>query len=227
MPYLVNFILILMVTGCLPLQPVKLQPVDPGRSIVKIQAISTGGKQNLGSGVVIARDTIATNCHVVRSAKRVFIIVPEGLYRIIALAAMPELDICLLKTQQLTIPAVELADSDGIHVGDDIVLSGYPLGMGRRTSSGAITALHPYRDSRIIEISTGFNHGASGGGVFDQEGKLIGLMTFMGKEDGLMHFYVIPAAWLAIGLKQAFAPLKPFKDRSFWEKGDFVKQLKQ
>jgi serine protease Do len=88
---------------------------------------------------------------------------------------------------------------------------------------GKVIGLYPYGDDQIIEIDAGFNQGASGGGVFDSCGKLVGLMTFMGPEAGTIHFYVIPAAWLAMALDQEFAPLKPFKDRSSWEKGDFVK----
>ncbi len=214
----------LVIVACSSTQKVETTAFDPSRSTVKIQALSASGKQNLGSGVVIAANTIATNCHIMRKSKRAFLIEPDGLYPVLTQAVLPEFDVCILKTDHLNLPAAELAEGESVNVGDDIVLSGYPFALSLRTMQGKIIGLHPYRDDQIIEINAGFNHGASGGGVFDHDGKLIGLMTFMGPEAGAMHFYVIPAAWLAMGLEQEFAPLKPFKERSFWEKGAFVKQ---
>lgn len=219
--------LVFIISGCAQIQKVEVSPFDPSRSTVKIQAISLGGRQNLGSGVVIAPNLIATNCHVVRKASRVFLSQPERLYKVRSQATLPEFDVCILQTDHLDLPAADLAESESVKIGDDIILSGYPFALSLSMKRGKVTALHPYGDGRIIEINTGFNHGASGGGVFNSKGKLIGLMTFMGSEDGVMHFYVIPATWLAMGLEQEFSPLKPFKDRSFWENGGFVKQLKK
>jgi serine protease Do len=217
----------LMLSSCSQLQKVDTNPANSGQSTVKIQAISTNGKQNLGSGVVIAPNTIATNCHIIRRSQRAFVIEPDRLYPILTQAVLPEFDVCILKTDRLNVPAAVLAESEAVKVGDDIVLSGYPFALNLRMKQGKVIGLYPYGDNQIIEINTGFNHGASGGGVFDSSGKLIGLMTFMGPEAGTYHFYVIPAAWVAMGLEQEFAPLKPFEARSFWEKGDFVKRVKQ
>ena len=106
------------------------------------------------------------------------------------------------------------------------MMSGYPYALNLRMTRGKVIGLHPYAQDQIIEINAGFNHGASGGGVFNSSGELIGLMTFMGREQGAMHFYVIPASWLAMGLEKEFVPLRSFSARSFWEKGDFIQQLK-
>ncbi len=215
----------LIAASCSQLAPVGNNSFDPSRSTVKIQAVTTNGTQNLGSGVVIAPDTIATNCHVMRASNRAFVIQPERLYPVLEQAAMPDLDVCILKTKALGLPATQIATDAPPHIGDDIVLSGYPFGLGLRMKRGKITGLYLHEQDRIIEINAGFNHGASGGGVFDRNGNLIGLMTFMGPEAGAFHFYAIPAAWLTQALELEFAPLKPFKTRSFWEKGDFVKQF--
>lgn len=217
--------IILAICSCSQLPKVEQNPVDVGRGIVKIQALSKTGKQNLGSGIIIAANKIATNCHVTRTANRINIIENEGFHQITAQAVLPEFDVCILETDHLDSPPAELADSETTKVGDDIILSGYPLGLNLRMMRGKVIGLHPYGDDEIIEINTGFNHGASGGGVFDSSGKLIGLMTFMGPEDGVIHFYAIPAEWLAIGLEKDFMPLKPFSGSSFWEKGGFVKHI--
>ena len=193
----------------------------PGESTVKIQAISASGRQSLGSGVVVAANKIATNCHVTRAAKRVYVTQPERLYPVLKQAVLPELDVCILETERLALSAVTLTDE--VTLGEDIVLAGYPFALNLRVAKGKVVGLHPYGDSQLIEISGSFTHGASGGGVFNQQGELVGLMTFMGPEAGVIHYYVIPATWLMAGLEQEFVPFKPFGQRSFWEKGQFVK----
>jgi serine protease Do len=201
----------------------KAKAPAPDLATIKIQAVSIGGRQNLGSGVIVAPNKIATNCHVTRKAKRAYLTQPDRLYPVKAQAALPNLDVCILETSQLALPPVELGGDEPVKVGDEITLSGYPFALGLRTMRAKVIALHPYADGNIIEINTGFNHGASGGGVFDKNGRLIGLMTFMGPENGSFHFYAIPATWLAECLDKDFVPLKPLSERSFWEKGEFKK----
>jgi S1-C subfamily serine protease len=186
--------------------------------------MSTAGRQNLGSGVVIAADKVATNCHVVRNARKINIIVPEGVYPVDKVSALPQFDACILATNNLNIPVAELANTETMEIGDTIVVVGFPFGQGMRMATGNITELHPFPDDPIIEINAGFNHGASGGGVFNNTGNLIGLMTFMGPESGSIHFYAIPSSWLVAALDNQFLPVKPFLERSFWEKGEFKKR---
>jgi len=144
----------------------EVESVDLSRSVVKIMAISPSGKQNMGSGVVIAHNKIATNCHVTRIARRAYIIKEDRLYAVLAQAAIPELDVCILETAPVTLPIASLVTPDSIKIGVDITISGYPYALGIRTMPGSIIALHPFAEDAIIEINSGFIHGASGGGVF-------------------------------------------------------------
>jgi S1-C subfamily serine protease len=226
MKILVSLCIGIFILSCSHISKVEPNGIELSRSIVKIQALSVSGKQSMGSGVVIAPNTIATNCHVTRTANRAYIIEEERLYPVLAQAAIPEFDVCILKTEPFTLPVATLAESEPLKIGDDITISGYPYALNLRTMGGKVVGLHPYNQDRIIEINAGFNHGASGGGVFNSSGKLIGLMTFMGQEKGGLHFFVIPASWLVMGLEKEFVPLRSFSARSFWEKGDFIKQLK-
>jgi S1-C subfamily serine protease len=227
MKIIVSLFFALFILSCSHINKVETNGIELSRSIVKIQALSASGKQSMGSGVVIAPNLIATNCHVTRTANRAYLIEEDRLYPVLAQAAIPDFDVCILKTTPLTLPVAEMAESEPLKIGDDIAISGYPYALSIRTMRGKVIGLHPYAQDQIIEINAGFNHGASGGGVFNSSGKLIGLMTFMGREEGVLHFFVIPASWLAIGLEKEFAPLRPFSARSFWEKGNFIKQLKK
>lgn len=168
-------------------------PIDIGlsRSVVKIMALSANGKQNMGSGVVIGSNKIATNCHVTRTSSRAYLLKEGQRYSVLAQAALPEFDVCILKTEPLPLPVANLASLETIQTGDDIAIFGYPYALGMRMLTGQINGLHTFQQDQIIEINTGFTHGASGGGVFNSRGNLIGLITFIGKQDKRMHFYAV------------------------------------
>ncbi|HSC64057.1 MAG TPA: trypsin-like peptidase domain-containing protein, partial [Caldimonas sp.] len=79
-----------------------------------VWVVRTFDKDNLplgqGSAVVVAADALATNCHVLRKAKRV-----EVTHRKVVLAATLELwdtarDLCQLRAPGTQAPAVALAD---------------------------------------------------------------------------------------------------------------------
>jgi tetratricopeptide (TPR) repeat protein len=61
--------------------------------------------------------------------------------------------------------------------------------------------LYALDHENIIQSSAGFAMGASGGGLFDDEGRLIGLTTF--KSPGrYAYYYSIPVEWIKLLLSQ-------------------------
>ncbi len=85
----------------------KPNAIELSRSTVKIQALSANGKQSIGSGVLIAPNIIATNCHVTRTANLAYLIEEDRLYPVLAQAAIPEFDVCILKTEPLTLLSLD------------------------------------------------------------------------------------------------------------------------
>ena len=45
-----------------------------GRSVLKIEAVNGSGRVQIGSGVIVAGDTVVTNCHVTREATSVSVV---------------------------------------------------------------------------------------------------------------------------------------------------------
>lgn len=216
-PYFLLFSVFLGQSNCFGFSPNPLL----ANSVVKIHAVDRDNKLNAGSGVVIASDKVATNCHVTRTARKIFLTKSGQRYPVFKQAKLAELDTCILQTEKLPLPSAPLAATASVKTGADITIFGYPYALGIRGMAGKVIHLHHFGDSKIIEINTGFMQGASGGGVFNQDGKLIGLMTFIGKIKGDYHFYVIPANWLANALKTDFVPIAAFSELSFWESGKF------
>lgn len=191
-------------------------------SVIKVVASSSHNKTQLGSGVVVDHNLVATNCHVMRRANNAHVLKAGKRYQVIAQSILPEFDVCILKTENLDLPVSILNPHNHPVIGEPVVLFGYPLALGMRFLQGTVQALHPYQDDHIIEVNTGFLQGASGGGVFNHQGQLIGLATFMTRNKNNLHFFVIPAHWIKQALHGQFQAVSPIHQKSFWEKGEFT-----
>lgn len=165
-------------------------------SIVKIHAITQNGGHGVGSGVVVAPDVIATNCHVIANASGVSVskfgdsISPVGMY------ADWAHDVCLLTFQYLDLPPVKLSNSQNLKYGQEVFSIGFPGGPPKpQTTAGKVRALYPYGDSLIIRTDAAFIMGASGSPLFNSAGELVGINTF--KSPGKhAYYYTVPVEWV-------------------------------
>lgn len=168
-----------------------------GRWVHKLEVSRTDGSTDLGSAVSIAPGRVITNCHVVRNASRI-LLVHEG-QRLTASTAMgdPYRDLCALDVPGLGTDAPTLATAEGYGVGTEVVAAGYSLGRFN-ASRGRIKGLFACDcgGSRVIQTSAGFEPGASGGGLFDGDGRLLGILTFKSVAGGDFHF-AVPISWMA------------------------------
>jgi serine protease Do len=187
--------------------------------VVKVEAQNVNGRVSIGSGVMIAEGVVATNCHVTRNARSVEVI--KGGLRETAEAQISDLehDICVLNISSFNAPAIKPGRSKP-KLGQTVVALGFVGGLGPRLSSGTITSLYEYDGGRVIESSAAFTSGASGGGLFDTQGNLLGLVTFLrhGKEEG--HHFSVPADWIyrLIAEKEP-QPIAPLGDGApFWQR---------
>ncbi len=185
-------------------------------SVVKIVGHSSHGKMSFGSGVVVAPNQVVTNCHVIHSAHSVSVIKTATRYQVISRTADPELDLCLLHLNTLALPSVKLGDPAKTNKGDTVFAYGYPNAVGLSLRAGEIKKLHPFRSSYIIEIDIGIRQGASGGGLFNAQGQLIGLTTFYRPDKG-GHYYAIPIDWLDQVKTKARQSIIPFTEKAFWQ----------
>ncbi|MEE9354490.1 MAG: serine protease [Methylococcaceae bacterium] len=194
------------------------------RSVVKIVASNAQHKTAMGSGVVVAKDQVVTNCHVTQGAHSIAVLKSAIFYKALSQVVDGELDICLLHVKNLPIPSVSLGSVASISINDKVFAYGYPNAVGISLQQGKVTKLFPYHSSQVIETTVGINHGASGGGLFDAKGKLIGLTTFFRSDNG-GRFYAIPVDWLKKLIDQDGQAIEPFAAKPFWlVKNSFVQQ---
>jgi S1-C subfamily serine protease len=193
-----------------------LQKLAP--SVVRIEAArGKTGRNGMGSGVVIAPDRVATNCHVVRDAVSVTVSSNAQRWEATARQAHPQHDVCILTVPGLGLPAVELGASRSVEAGNSVMALGYSGGFGLSPSAGVITALHAFDGAFVVQSDAGFSSGASGGGLFDESGRLLGLLTFRLPARGA-YFFSVPVEWLELAAAaEATAIVQLVGAATFWE----------
>lgn len=188
-------------------------PPDWQEWVLKIDVVRSDGRKELGSGVLIAPERLLTNCHVVRKASQITASRGKDAWPASVDVGDSFRDLCLLKLPGYPGKPPAIAGPDKTRVGQSVYAVGYSGGRFA-ASRGQIRALYtcPCGDvGRVIQTSAEFNPGASGGGLFNAEGELVGILTFKSHEGGIFHF-AIPIAWMA--------QLSPFSINGsgpFWE----------
>jgi serine protease Do len=105
-------------------------------------------------------------------------------YKDIAVLKIKERDLDSLKMRiqkslgYLQIPYLELGSSDGLNGAQEIMAIGYPLGQENQKSSiGVISGTQNLSGRNLIQTTTPFNPGNSGGPCFDCFGTVIGIVV--------------------------------------------------
>lgn len=185
-------------------------------SVVKIEAHGNG-RTAVGSGVMVAPGAIVTNCHVTRDAERIDIAKGGSRWNVHTQTSDVNHDICVLFSPNASAPVVEIAKQRP-KVGQQVMALGYIGGLGPRFSGGEVKAVYDFDGGQVIQSTASFNSGASGGGLFDEQGKLIGLITFKNRQREAYHFS-LPVDWVVQSLNPSaskeISPLPP--GAPFWQ----------
>lgn len=151
-----------------------------------------------GSAVVIAPGRLVTNCHVLEKASSM--VVQRGNIAFGARLEYPDVDrdLCQLKVAEFSAPAVEIALVSGLKVGQRVYALGSPRGLELSLSDGLVSALRRSEDGNLERIQTTapISPGSSGGGLFDDSGRLIGITT-SGRRNAQNLNFAVPASWIA------------------------------
>lgn len=165
-------------------------------SVAKVHVVTKNGGHGVGSGVVVAKDMVATNCHILANANGVNITKFGDSFAPVALKADWKHDLCILRFQYLDLKPVELGDSETLQYEQSMFSIGFPGGPPKpQVTFGKIKALYPFDDSAVVRTDASFIMGASGSPVFDEQGKLIAISTFKSPGRGA-YFYNIPVKWV-------------------------------
>lgn len=182
-----------------------LEPADVfakvAPSIWEVRVIGADGQPTAqGSAVVIGDGLAITNCHVLRGGKQIAIRRGNVAFGARLLYPDVERDLCELRVAEFHYPAVAIAPGTSLVTGQKVYAVGSPLGLELTISEGLISSLRNDADGRLrrIQTSAAISHGSSGGGLFDVNGRLVGITaSCIDAKDGQNLNFAIPADWIA------------------------------
>jgi serine protease Do len=171
-----------------------MKQMNPG----KLHAPTEHG---LGSGVIVSPDGyILTNNHVVNNASEIQVALNDGRqFTAKVVGSDPKTDVALIRIKADNLPALTLADSDKIEVGDVVLAIGNPFGIGQTVTKGIVSAKDRTTsgdmDEDFIQTDAAINPGNSGGALVDTEGRVVGInsaiLTHSGGNQGIG--FAVPA----------------------------------
>jgi len=159
--------------------------------VPSIVFIETNG--GTGSGVVIAPSLVYTNVHVISSASYINVYAEGKKYRATVLAADAERDACILNVNTSSLKPIKgtrfFAE---LKIGEKVYTLGNPKGLKHTFSDGLISQkrLNFENYGAVIQTTAPIAPGSSGGGLFDSQGRLIGITTAGIRDVGNLNFAV-------------------------------------
>ena len=155
-----------------------------------------------GSGVIISADGyIVTNNHVVDGADELTVTLNENSkeYSARIVGADKTTDLALIKIDAKNLPAITIANSDNVKVGEWVLAIGNPLGLNNTVTAGIISAKARQMGegvSSMIQTDAAINQGNSGGALVNTRGELVGINAMIYSQTGqnIGYGFAIPTA---------------------------------
>jgi hypothetical protein len=164
-------------------------------AVVVVKTLDAQGKVKAqGSGVLLAPGRIATNCHVVEGGASYEVGRGKELIFATLYAEDGSRDICLLDAKGIQGKPAQLGKAARLKVGDPVYAVGAPQGLELSLSDGIVAQLRG-GPAPLIQTTAAISQGSSGGGLFDGEGRLVGLTTCY-LERGQSLNFAMPAEWI-------------------------------
>ena len=141
-----------------------------------------------GSGVIISSDGYILTCaHVVDGASTITVTIGDKDYTATLVGEDTTSDIAVIKIDADGLTPAIVGDSDKLAVGDNVLAVGNPLGeLGGTVTGGMISALNrsvtiqgssSVNTMSLIQMDASVSPGNSGGGLFNMNGELIGIVN--------------------------------------------------
>lgn len=169
-----------------------IDAVSPSVVVVTTEQMVTrsfwGGQQvqsGAGSGVILTADGyIITNNHVVSGAEQIKVKLADGTeYLATLVGADSQSDIAVIKIEATGLTPAVLGDSDNVKVGETAIAIGNPMGtLGGTVTTGIVSGMNRSitvegNTMNLLQTNAAISPGNSGGGLFNGNGELIGIVN--------------------------------------------------
>lgn len=157
----------------------------------------------IGSGMIISRNGKIMTCkHVVEDIKKVKIEVYNGTsvrkYVSQSIKRKKNVDVAIIKINAKGLTPVKFGDSDKVKIGQTIIAIGAPRGLTQSVTVGIVSGLDRtfwldgVLKKSLIQTTIPISPGSSGSPVFDESGKIIGMVS-IGTRGGYCINFCIPS----------------------------------
>jgi Do/DeqQ family serine protease len=159
-------------------------------------------QESSGSGVIISSDGyIATNYHVIQNATEIEVTLRnKNTYKAKVIGRDKDTDLALLKIEENELPAMQIANSDSVLVGEWVLAVGNPFNLESTVTQGIVSAkgrsLNMGKEGNaqnpiqsFIQTDAAVNPGNSGGALVNLNGELIGINTAIASPTGTYAGY--------------------------------------
>ena len=160
------------------------------------RSVRTPKQQGSGSGVIISADGyIVTNNHVVADADELTVTLNDNKeYSARIIGTDKTTDLALIKIEGKNFPAITIANSENIKVGEWVLAVGNPFNLTNTVTAGIVSAkgrsLYQNGVESFIQTDAAINPGNSGGALVNTRGELIGINAMLYSQTGSFSGYV-------------------------------------
>ncbi len=170
-----------------------------GPSVLLVVASLPGGRSSQGSAVAVSPTLLLTNCHVVEGAGSIRGRDGTGWRPLRLAAADAPADRCVLASERADLTPVRgTRPARSIAVGEPVFTIGSPRGFYNTLGEGLVSGLRRLDGALVIQLTAPVAPGSSGGGLFDAEGRLLGITTFVVGQSGSLHFALAAEEFAAV-----------------------------
>lgn len=167
---------------------------EQSQAVVIVEALDERGSVvGQGSGFIVTPNgAVVSNLHVVQGAAMLRVKLPSGdVYKTADLVDVDDAkDIAIIKIKGFKLPTVSLGDSDKAETGDNVVAISSPEGLVNSLTTGVISGVRRLETHRVFQITAPISRGSSGGALFNSNGEVIGIVTYLLKSGQNINFAV-------------------------------------
>jgi S1-C subfamily serine protease len=165
--------------------------LSPSVYTVAVLGPSSQQVSSQGSAVAVSLREAITNCHVVSRGGTITLSNGAASLKAQVVGADSVKDRCYLRADGDLWPVSGLREYSSLMVGETVYTIGSPKGLVNTLGSGLLSGLRTSEDqTQYIQISAPVSAGSSGGGLFDDRGNLIGIVSFTIKDAQNLNFAI-------------------------------------
>ena len=165
---------------------------ENSKSVVVIVTVDNKGNPlSQGSGFIVRADgAIVTNYHVIRGASDIKVKVDNKILDVEGLIYYDiENDLAILKAKGEKLPTVKLGNVEKGNIGENIYIISSPQGMENTISDGLLSGIRDIAShKKVLQITAPVSPGSSGSPVFNEDGEVVGITTFLLEESQNLNF---------------------------------------